>query len=131
MDSFDLQDAFDRLKFGEDAFHELMRWRIRRVLLVLPQYDAWILEHDAKLSDQIVGEYHQLNLTTVPRLTTVSDGEDALELLGSDVFDLMIIGMRVGSLSSVELAERAKSLRPELPVLMLLSSRSDLAAPGR
>ena len=128
MDSFDLREAFDRLKFGEDAFHELMRWRIRRVLLVLPQYDAWILEHDAKLSDQIVGEYHQLNLTTVPRLTTVSDGKEALELLESGEFDLMIIGMRVGHLSPGELASRSKELRPELPVLMLLSSRSDIAA---
>ena len=128
MNTFDLQEAFDRLKFGEDAFHELMRWRIRRVLLVLPQYDAWILEHDAKLSDQIVGEYHQLNLTTVPRLITVSDGEEALELLDHRDFDLMIIGMRVGDLSPEELASRAKERRPELPVLMLLSSRSDLAA---
>ena len=70
MDTMDLRDAF----------YEFTQWRVRRVLLVLPHYDAWILEHDAKLSDQIVGEYHQLNLTSVPRLVTVSDGDEALEL---------------------------------------------------
>jgi len=123
-----LKDVFDKLKYGEDAFHELMRWRIRRVMLVLPHYDAWILEHDAKLTDQIVGEYHQLNLTTVPRMITVSDGEEALEMLESQPFDLMIIGVRVGNLSSEELAEKAKLLQKDLAVLMLLSSRSDLAA---
>ena len=128
METNDLRAAFDKLKFGEDAFHELMRWRIRRVMLVLPHYDAWILEHDAKLSDQIVGEYHQLNLTTVPRLVTVSDGDEALELLGKQPFDLVIIGVRVGKLSSGELAKKAKTLQKDLAVLMLLSSRSDLAA---
>ncbi|MCK5737172.1 MAG: hypothetical protein KAH21_11865 [Spirochaetaceae bacterium] len=128
METNNLKDAFNKLKYGEDAFHELMRWRIRRILLVLPHYDAWILEHDAKLSDQIVGEYHQLNLTTVPRMTTVSDGDEALEMLGKQSFDLMIIGVRVGDLSPGELAENAKSLQKDLAVLMLLSSRSDLAA---
>jgi len=127
MDSTDLKAAFDRIKFGEDAFHELMCWRIRKVLLVMPHYDAWILEHDAKLSDQIVGEYHQLNLTTVPRLVTASDADEALMLLKEDSFDLMIIGMRVGKYSPSELVGTAKSLREDLAVLMLLSSRSDMA----
>jgi len=128
MDTNNLKEVFDKLKYGDDAFHELMRWRIRRILLVLPHYDAWILEHDAKLSDQIVGEYHQLNLTTVPRMITVSDGEEALNLLKSQPFDLMIIGVRVGELSSEELADKAKQIQNELAVLMLLSSRSDLSA---
>ena len=128
MDINTLRAAFDKLKYGDDAFHELMRWRIRRVMLVLPHYDAWILEHDAKLSDQIVGEYHQLNLTTVPRLVTVSDGDEALALLEKQPFDLMIIGVRVGELSPVELANKAKLMQKDLAVLMLLSSRSDLAA---
>lgn len=128
METNNLKDAFNKLKYGEDAFQELMRWRIRRVILVLPHYDAWILEHDAKLTDQIVGEYHQLNLTTVPRLITVSDGGEALEMLQKQPFDLMIIGVRVGELSTGELAEKAKQLQKDLAVLMLLSSRSDLAA---
>ncbi|MCG8452831.1 MAG: PEP/pyruvate-binding domain-containing protein [Spirochaetales bacterium] len=128
MDSVELRAAFDRLKYGEDAFHELMRWRIRRVMLVMPIYDAWILEHDAKLSDQIVGEYHQLNLTTVPRLTTVSDGEEALKLLDEREYDLMIIGMRSGDVTPQELAQRAKERQKGLAVLLLLSSRSDLTA---
>ena len=127
MDLIDIRETFDKLKFGEDAFHELMRWRVRRVLLVLPHYDAWILEHDAKLSDQIVGEYHQLNLTTVPRLTTVADGEEALSLLAEQEFELLIIGKRVGDLTPGELAARAKQLRSDMAVLMLFPSRSDLA----
>lgn len=131
MEKNELNAVFDRLKHGEGAFHELMRWRIQQVMLILPHYDAWILEHDAKLSDQIVGEYHQLNLTTVPRLTTVPDCREALELLATQPFDLMIIGMRVGELSPTELAHEAKLLQSDLAVLMLLSSRSDLAIAGR
>ena len=127
MEKDKLNAVFDRFKHGEGAFHELMRWRIRRVMLILPHYDAWILENDAKLSDQIVGEYHQLNLTTVPRLVTVPDCREALELLAVESFDLLIIGMRIGELSPIELAHDAKLLQSDLAVLMLLSSRSDLA----
>lgn len=127
MKKNELDAVFDKLKHDENSFHELMRWRIRQVLLILPHYDAWILEHDAKLSDQIVGEYHQLNLTTVPRLVTVPDCMEALELLAAQHFDLMIIGMRVGELSPAEFAHEAKLLQSDLAVLMLLSSRSDLA----
>ena len=128
MESSDLNSVFRKLKFGEDAFHELMLWRIRHVLLVLPHYDAWILEHDAKLSDQIIGEYHQLNLTTVPRLTTAASAEEALDLLKERSFDLMIVGMRTGDLSPVELAVEAKEVNSDLTILMLLSSRSDIAS---
>ncbi|VDB00021.1 Phosphoenolpyruvate synthase / Pyruvate phosphate dikinase [Olavius algarvensis spirochete endosymbiont] len=127
MEKDKLNAVFDGLKHGESAFHELMMWRIRRVMLILPHYDAWILEHDAKLSDQIVGEYHQLNLTTVPRLVTVPNCREALELLAAQSFDLLIIGIRVGELSPIELAHEAKLLQSDLAILMLLSSRSDLA----
>jgi len=130
MEKNELNAVFGVLKHDENSFHELMRWRIRRVILILPHYDAWILEHDAKLSDQIVGEYHQLNLTTVPRLLTVSDCKEALEVLAAQPFDLMIMGMRVGELSPAELAHEAKLLQSDLTVLMLLSSRSDLTMVG-
>jgi len=130
VERINLNEIFNKLKFGEDAFHELMRWRIRKILLVLPHYDAWILEHDAKLSDQIVGEYHQLNLTTVPRLVTVADSADALKLIKEQHFDLMITGTRTGGHSPEELAQKAKEINPSMPVLMLLSSRSDMLIAG-
>ncbi|OQX29748.1 MAG: hypothetical protein B0D92_02115 [Spirochaeta sp. LUC14_002_19_P3] len=126
MDTIDFKPIFDKMKYGDDAFQELMRKRIRRILLVLPQYDAWILEHDTKLTDQIVGEYHQLNLTTVPRITTVSDGEEALKLLRKENFELMIIGRRTGDISPAELAKQAKETHPGIAVLMLFSSKSEL-----
>jgi len=127
MEKDELDAVFEGLKHDEGAFHELMRWRVRRVMLILPHYDAWILEHDAKISDQIVGEYHQLNLTTVPRLVTVPDCRQALRLLATQSFDLMIIGMRVGELSPIELAHEAKLLQSDLTVLMLIPSRNDFA----
>lgn len=130
METDNTKIIFEKLRFGENAFHELMKWRIRRILIVLPHYDAWILENDAKITDQIVGEYHQFNLTTVPHITTVADGEDALVLLQKKEFDLVIIGMRIGDLSPEELATKAVEINPNIAVLMLLSSRSDLASLG-
>ena len=118
---------FDKMKYGGAAFHELMRWRVRRVLMVLPHYDAWILENDAKLSDQIVGEYHQLNLTTVPRLSVADNGAEALTRIREESFDMVVVGERLGTLSPAEFAEAAKKINPDLAILLLYASRGDLA----
>ena len=128
MNSADFETIFDKMKYGGAAFHELMRWRVRRVLMVLPHYDAWILENDAKLSDQIVGEYHQLNLTTVPRLSVADNGAEALTRIREESFDMVVVGERLGTLSPAEFAEAAKKINPDLAILLLYASRGDLAA---
>ena len=81
MDFKELSYYYEKFKYGEDNFHNLMQYRVKEILLISTFYDAYIFEHDSLLSEQIVGEYHQLNLTTVPRITSVPTGEEALKLL--------------------------------------------------
>ena len=126
MDSKDYKSIFEKMKFGVDAFHKLMQWRVRRVLMVLPHYDAWILEHDAKLSEQIVGEYHQLNLTTVPRFSIADNAKDALNQISHKSFDMVLTGERLGELTPLEFATEARIIDPDLQVLLFYSSRGDL-----
>jgi CheY-like chemotaxis protein len=127
MDLEELNYYFNKFKFGEDNFHNLMRWRVRRILLISTFYDAYIFEHDAKLSEQIVGEYHQLNLTTVPRIVNVPNGEQAIRKLEEEQFDLVITTMRVGEISPFELSRRIKTRFPQMPILLLLTVKSDNA----
>ncbi|MDP8209630.1 MAG: PEP/pyruvate-binding domain-containing protein [Candidatus Stygibacter australis] len=122
----DIGRYYKRFKFGEDNFHRLMKQRIRTILLVSSFYDAFIFEQDGRLSEQVFGEYRQLNLSTAPRIISVPTGEDALSILDSYNFDLVITMMRIGTLSPWDFAERIKALKPNMPVLLLLNVKNDL-----
>ncbi len=126
MDLKELNEYYNKFKFGEDNFHNLMQYRVKDILLISTFYDAYIFEHDARLSEQIVGEYHQLNLTTVPRITSVPNGEEALKALETGRFDLMITTMRPGETSPFDLSREVKRLYPGLPILLLLTVKSDI-----
>jgi len=121
----ELNYYYNKFKFGEDIFHQLMQKRVREILLVSTFYDAFIFEQDGRLSEQIFGEYRQLNLTTTPRITSVPTGEEALIKMKEQSFDLVITMMRIGEVSPFQLAKEVKMDNPDLPVLLLLNVASD------
>ena len=41
----------------------LMRSRIRKILMICSNYDAFSLEEDGRVESQIVSEYRELNLS--------------------------------------------------------------------
>ncbi len=126
MELNELNYYYNKLKFGEDNFHNLMKYRIKKILLISTFYDAYIFEYDAKLSNQIVGEYHSLNLTTVPRLVSVPTGEEALRKLTEESFDLVITTIRIGEMSPFDLSEKIHKNNPDLPILLLLTVKTDI-----
>ncbi len=123
----DLNYYYNKFKFGEDIFHQLMQNRVRDILLVSTFYDAFIFEQDGRLSEQIFGEYRQLNLSTAPRITSVPTGADALDKLKGQHFDLVITMMRIGEIGPFQLARSIKETKPDLPILLLLNVQSDYA----
>ena len=127
MDLTKLNYYYNKFKFGEDNFHNLMKYRIKEILLVSTFYDAFIFEQDGRLSEQIFGEYRQLNLSTAPRVTSVPTGKQALKLLEKRSFDLVITMMRIGEISPFELSKRIKEQDPDMPILLLLNVQSDIS----
>ncbi len=127
MDITKLNYYYNKFKFGEDNFHNLMKNRIKEILLVSTFYDAFIFEQDGRLSEQIFGEYRQLNLSTAPRITSVPTGKQALELLKKRSFDLVITMMRIGEISPFELSRSIKQKYPNMPILLLLNVQSDIS----
>ena len=71
-------------------FHELMPRKVKHILLISTSYDAWIMEQDCRLSEQIIQEYSGLNLSHPPRLTWVSSIEEALIACDEGKFDFVI-----------------------------------------
>ncbi|MCK5152717.1 MAG: hypothetical protein KAQ93_00035 [Spirochaetales bacterium] len=126
MELNELNYYYNKLKFGEDNFHNLMKYRIKKILIISTFYDAYIFEYDAKLSNQIVGEYHSLNLTTVPRLISVPTGEAALKKLKEESFDLVISTIRIGEITPFDLSEQIHIDYPNLPILLLLTVKTDI-----
>ncbi len=53
--------------FSDTSFSKLMRKRIYHVLLISSAYDAFVLEDDGRIDEQIFNEYVSLNLRYPPQ----------------------------------------------------------------
>lgn len=121
-----LKDIINKYKSDYEIQYDLMPFRVREILLVATVYDAYILEQEGKLSEQIFGEYFKLNLSTAPRITSVASGLDAIKKLKKHRYDMVIIMNRVGETSPYSLSKEIKQTHPNLPVLLLLNDNTDI-----
>ena len=106
-------------------YRYLMRSRISEILLVSSTYDSFIIEEDARLSDQIFEEFHNLNLRTLPHIFRATSVERALELLKERNFDLVITMRRLGEINPQHFADQVKAIQ-NIPVVLLLNNSSEL-----
>ncbi len=104
---------------GFKVYHQLMRFKVRNILLVHTAYDAFVMEGDGTLASRIVTQYHGLNLSQPPLLTLATSAAAALELINSRPFDLVITMPRVGEMDAFTLATAIKGARPKLPVILI------------
>lgn len=107
-------------------FQDLMINRIHNILLVSSPYDAFILEEDGRLTEQILTEYIGMNFNYAPRVTQVSTAADALELINRKKFDLVIVMLRIEDKDPISLGKSIKKLYPKKPVILLLFDESEL-----
>lgn len=108
----------------------LMRFRVREVLLVSSMYDAFSLEEDGHIGDQLFMEYSELNLSSTPRITHAPSAARARELLQTQRFDLVISMLRLGDADVVRFGEELKEIDPELSVVVLAASAAELRLVG-
>ncbi|MDN5354644.1 MAG: hypothetical protein PWQ09_1400 [Candidatus Cloacimonadota bacterium] len=124
MNIQELNYYYTKFKYGEENFHNLMQHRIENILLISNFFDAYVLEQDGRLSEQIYGDYKQLHLSTAPKITTVPFTENINSKLEEGHYDLVIIMMRIGEISPFELCENIKNQFPQMPVILLLNKQS-------
>jgi CheY-like chemotaxis protein len=120
------------------GFQNLMRHRIRDVLLVSSLYDLYLFEEDGRFDELISNEYQSLNLSHSPELTRVSSGKEAIVLAKEERrFDLILTTLHVEDMTAVELAQKAREAGVEIPIVLLaydsrelkdLRTRNDTAA---
>lgn len=121
-----LQRFLNKNNYDRDVYHDLMPFKVSEILLIANLYDAYIIEKEGHFSDQIMGEYAQLNLTSLPRITGVSTVEEAEEQLNSKHFDLVIIMVGVNKRIPIFLSQKIKKAFPYIPVFLLLNNNSDI-----
>lgn len=117
-----LQNFLEKNNYDRDIFHDLMKFKVREILIISNLYDAYSLEREGKFSDYILGVYYQLNLTSIPRITGVSSFEEAFEKLYSRHFDLIIIMVGIDRKTPIEIASKLKSLYRYIPIYLLLNN---------
>lgn len=113
------EGALRRLYLKDTAFQDLMQKHITNVLLVASPYDAFMLEEDGRVEEQVFMEYEELNLTAPPRFTTVATFEEADRALQEISFDLIIAMPGVDIHGTFAWAREIDLQYPELPFVVL------------
>ncbi len=101
-------------------YDSLMGFRVRKILMICSNYDAFILEEDGQIETQIYMEYIDLNLSTPPTFVWVQTSAEAREVLQTTVGIDMVICMYNTSDNDVfALASDLKKEGRSLPFVLL------------
>lgn len=112
-------NSIKKLYFKDTSFASLMRHRIYNVLLYASKYDAFTLEEDGRIDEQIFNEYVSLNLRYPPRFTLVGSEEEANNALKEHTFELVISMPSGDSINPFEWAKEVKKEYNDIPIVVL------------
>ncbi len=113
------ESGLSRLYLKDTAFQNLMQKRIFNVLLIATPYDAFMLEEDGRVDEQIYFEYVHLNLSSPPRFTKVANYAEAYKELSEKTFDLIIAMPGVDISETFREAVEIDRLYPDIPLVVL------------
>ena len=107
-------------------FQELILHRVHEILLVASPYDAFTLEEDGQLTEQILHEYMGMNLSYAPRVWRASTAADAIKMFSKRKFDLIIVMIRISDMDPISLSTKIKSKDSKIPIVLLVFDESEL-----
>lgn len=108
----------------KEILQDLMPFKVTEILLVASLYDAFTLEQEGQLTEQIFEEYYRLNLSSAPRIVNATSPAETLELLQKRHFSLVILMAGVNIQSPIQLANSIHQNYPEMPLVLLINSNS-------
>jgi CheY-like chemotaxis protein len=129
----ELRNTFDTLwiehGYGNrfQGFQNLMRRRIRDILLVSSLYDLYLFEEEGRLYELIRSEYQDLSLSHSPELTRVSNGFEAIALAKEEKrFDMIITTLHIEDMHPVNFAKLVKNSGLNIPIVLLAYDNKEL-----
>ncbi len=105
--------------FGDTSFSLLLQNRIHKVLLVCSNYDAFMLEEDGRIDEQIFNEYVSLNLRYPPNFIQVDTQDRALKILEDENIDLIILAPGSSDSGVFQMANELKDIYNDIPIILL------------
>ncbi|MDR0995059.1 MAG: phosphoenolpyruvate synthase [Tannerella sp.] len=110
---------FKHLVLKDTSFANLMNKRIFNVLLIATKYDAFMLEDDGRVDEQIFNEYISLSLRYPPRFTQVTTEAEALQELKKLNYELIICMPNMADRDIFAAATEIKRQYPHTPIVVL------------
>jgi len=105
---------------------DLILHRVHDILLIASPYDAFVLEEDGGLTEQILEEYVGMSLSNAPRLWRAETAKDALKMLKQSQIDLVLVMMRISDMDPLTIAKRIKKIKEDTPIILLAFDESEL-----
>ncbi len=121
---FDFSWRRDPKRFSK--FYDLQQFRIKEILVISSKYDDFTIEEDSSYSEMLLEAYQGIFRITPPRISRVSSLEDAIEAVKYKKYDLVITMSRLYGINPFELGKKLKEIHPGLPVILLLTSITDI-----
>ncbi len=121
-----LQLYFNQQAIDKYIYLDMMRYKIKHILFVSTFYDAFTLESEDSFFAKFMGEIYQYSLFSVPRITGASTAEEALELLETTHFDLVILMAGMDRDAPILLSEQIREKNESLPIYLLLNRKSEI-----
>jgi len=114
------------LDFSDTSFEMLMQKRIHKVLLICSSYDAFMLEEDGRIDEQIFNEYVSLNLRYPPIFIQAHSAREVLKILQEEKIDLIITMLNISDMDAFNLARILKSRYADIPIVVLTPYSRDV-----
>lgn len=122
-----LQKLLNEQTFDKYIYLDMMKHKVSQILFVATMYDAFNLEKDDSFFERFMGPIYQYSIFSLPRIIGVSSHKQALELLKTTHFDLVILMVGADVQKPISLSGKIRKLNTEVPIYLLLNPRSNIA----
>lgn len=101
-------------------YGSLIKFRVRKILMICSNYDAFILEEDGQIESRIYREYIDLNISNPPQFIWATDSNRAQEIIsGNDDIDLVICMYNIGDREVFNFSGWLKAQERNIPFVLL------------
>jgi len=108
-------------------YGSLIKFRVRKILMICSNYDAFILEEDGQIESQIYREYIDLNISNPPKFIWTPDSTAAQSIVEeNDDIDLVICMYNFGDRDVFTFAGWLKGIGKKIPFVLLTHFSKEL-----
>lgn len=118
-------EDFNKILEEKEIVYKLMPFRVKNVLVIASVYDAFTIESEGNLSQKILGEFLKLNLTSFPKIISVTSYEEAKKELKQKHFDVIIYVVGNNKNIAEKTISKLYTNFSMLPLYLLINNNSD------